>query len=1127
MNNQLHQKTENQKTEDLLQLYKFMVASREVDIIESELVNSGEANFLASSKGHEGCAIFAPFLIKSDYLHCHYRDKALMLARGISPTMFFYSALAKAESHSSGRQMVSHMSAPELNITSIVAAVGSNALQATGVASAIKNNPDNPIVICLIGDGTTQQGEVLEAIAEATRSNLPLLFVVHDNHYAISTKTTGKTFFSLPNDSHPQSFYGVPIHHIDGVNIFDSYNTIEHIIDNMRFNKSPQIIILNVDRLDNHSNADDQKLYRSDEEILNSKNNDPLVFAYNYLSQIGVSLDKIHQAKEEAILEVRNAIHTARSGSIPQICIDAINPLPDYQSLNITEYRGTKNNTTSQIDPEKRYTMLEAMRETFNYHLKTNPEVYLFGEDIEDKKGDVFGVTKGLSTKYPNQVKNSPLSESTIIGMSIGMALTKKIPVAFIQFADFLAPAFNQIYTELATMYWRTNGGWNTPVIIFAACGGYRPGLGPFHSQTNEATYAHIPGIDVFMPSNAADAAGLLNAAFHSHRPSLFLYPKKLLNNSGITDTTSRDIERHIVPIGVGRIIAHGQDITMVAWGNTVSLCIEVANTLEEHDISCEIIDLRTIKPFDKKLILQSTAKTKHLLVVHEDNMMCGVGSEILAFVMENSKIPIKAKRIARPDTYTPCNFINQMEILPSYETILEGACQILGYDIQWNIDNNLDDTLYYVNVIGASPSDESILITHIYVKVGDVVNTQDRLVDIEASKASGEILSPTSGVVHEIMVTQDEKALVGSILLTLKIDRNTQNQIKNITKTPIIKKQINNYTSPMSHANKNNIHKVGINIPLFQTGSRLVKNDELLKQFPGFNNDDIVQRTGIYQRYWLDDNENILDIAANVTHRTLEKYQLQLADIDMIICATCTQDVYKSPSMACLILNKLYKIYGEHSLIAYDINAACSGYLYALQNATDYLKTRPDKRVLLITAEYLSNHINIKDFDTAFLFGDGVTATIISGENYLDSTFATVDNIYLSGIGESGDILNISCDKSVGIKLSGKKLFTFAVKSMANATKKCCEQHGVTLSDIDVVIPHQANQRIIDAIEHRLKIKSGSMYSNVAKYGNTSSCSIPIAMNESLDNCTSGNTILLAAFGGGFTFGSVILTCR
>ncbi|MFN8770412.1 MAG: beta-ketoacyl-ACP synthase 3 [Neisseriaceae bacterium] len=1111
----------NQKQKILIELYGFMVASRESDIVESELVNSGEANFLASSKGHESGVIFAPFLNKSDYLHCHYRDKALMLARGIKSEMFFYSALTKAESHSAGRQMVSHMSAPELNITSIVAAVGSNALQAAGVAHAIKDQPDNPIVLCVVGDGTTQQGEVFEAIAEAKRSTLPVLFVIQNNNFAISTRTTGKTFFSLPDGTNPSSFYDIPITYIDGIDIFKSYDVIEKTIANMREDRKPQFIVLNLERLDNHSNADDQKLYRTVDEIELSNNNDPITKAYNSLIEIGVSSEILDTTKNSVIEKVRLAIDVARKGTQPKSCFDASAELPAELQSTALEYRGDFN------DPD-RYTMLEAMREVFNHHLVNDPNVYLLGEDIEDKKGDVFGVTKGLSTKYPNQVKNSALSESTIIGVSIGMALAGKRPVAFIQFADFIAPAFNQIYTELATMYWRTNGSWQSPVIIFAACGGYRPGLGPFHSQTNEATYAHIPGIDVYMPSNAADAAGMLNAAFKSNRPSMFLYPKKLLNNGSISDTTSRDIYKHLIPIGKARVERSGTDLTMVAWGNTVSLCKEVSDTLEVHGVSCEIIDLRSIKPYDKDLIIRSVEKTKRLIVVHEDNITCGVGGEIIATVVENCKTAIRAKRVARLDTYTPCNFINQLEVLPTYEKILTVACELLDFTLTWQQEENHDQSIYNVEVIGASPSDESVLINTIFVKIGDNIKSGDKLVDIEASKAAGEILSPCSGIVEEIMVNESERAIVGNILLKIKLQEGLTNQSQQQRAKPILIRNNSKANLSMNVTSVGGLYPVGINVPAFKTGSRLVKNAELLSNFPDYNNEDIIKRTGISQRYWInEEDEDIIDIAANSAIKALNDSNLKLSDINAIICSTCTPNKYLSPSTACLILEKLYKVFGEHSILAYDINAACSGFIFALQNAKDYLQTRPNERVLLITAEYLSKRVNPKDFDTAFIFGDAATATIVSGNDYIENCKATIEQIYLTSIAENGDILNVPTIDEKGINLQGKKLFNFAVKSMAMAAHKCCQSENIGLNDINLIIPHQANQRIIDAIEQRLHIKNGSMYSNIGKYGNTSSCTIPIAISETLHQTKRDDKILLAAFGGGFTVASALLKVR
>lgn len=1102
----------------LLKLYQNMLASREVDIIETELVNSGEANFLASSKGHEGSAILATFLQKSDWVHCHYRDKALMLARGIESEMFLYSALAKAESHSHGRQMVSHMSAPELNVLSIVGPVGNNALQAAGIAHTIKDSSDKPIVICSFGDGTSQQGEVLEAIAEAVRCNLPILFFIHNNNLAISTRTSGNTFFSLPDGSNPSHFYSVPITQIDGINPFQDIDTVGGLISQMRLDRAPQIIVFNVDRLDNHSNADDQKLYRADNEIEISRKNDPLVTSFEFLKELGCSSEEIIEIGRVTKENVRKALDKARLGHEPVATFVAEKELDDSVSYNADEYRG-------DFHADDRLTMLEAMRQVFNHQLKTDERVCLLGEDIEDDKGDVFGITKGLSTLFPGRVKNTALSESTIAGLACGMSMVGKKPVAFIQFADFMPLAYNQIFTEIATMYWRTNGGWQCPVIIFAACGAYRPGLGPFHSQTNEATYAHIPGLDVYMPSNAADAAGMLNAAFKSNRPSVFLYPKKLLNNSGVLDTTSLDVAKQVVPIGRAHIVKSGSDITLVGWGNTVSLCKEAATILETVGADAEVIDLRTIKPYDVNTILSSVEKTSKLIVVHEDNLTCGVGGDIIASIVERSKHYIQVKRITRGDTFTPCNFVNQLEVLPSVEKILNSACEFLDIDIKWENENVDDDSIFNIEVIGASPSDESVLINEIHVKVGDHVKSGDILVDIEASKASGEILSPYAGVVAEINVIKAERSFVGSSLLKLKLAESVKKVSQIKKKIPVLTRKIIAHENIKNTNGVKQLFDVGITVPEFKTGSKKITNDVILANFPEFNNADIVKRTGIETRYWLEDGESIVNIGADVVKTALIKNNLQLNNINLIICATCSPEKYQSPSMACLILEKLYKTYGEISIPAFDLNAACSGYIYALQSAKDYLQTRPNERVLLITAESLSNRVNKKDMATAFLFADAATATIVSGENHIYESTAILNHTHLSAIAENGDVLNVPANEAHAIKLDGKRLFTFAVKDMSMVMQKCCQKVGVELNDMSLIVPHQANQRIINAIEHRLHLNPGTLYSNITHFGNTSSCTIPIALSETIEKLNKTEKIALAAFGGGFTSAAAILT--
>lgn len=1104
----------------LIRCYKKMYNARLIDDTEMGLVKSGKANFLASSAGHEGAAIFNELLILEDWLHCHYRDKPLMHARGIAPEVFFYTSLTKAEGVSYGRQMVIGVSAKKHNIVSVITPVGNQALSSVGIAHSIKNKPKKPIVYCGMGDGTTQQGEVLEAFAEAKRYNLPVLFVVQDNGLAISTRTQGKTFYSLPDNKKVNYFYDIPITYIDGTRPLEQFRTIKAIISNIRQTRSPQIIIFRLERLKSHSNADDHTSYRSEQELTVIAKADPIVLSREYLLTLGVEELTLKSLEEQSKKTIKKAIEMALKGSTPEPCFDAEKPFPKIiLSRYVREYRG-------DFSQKIRLGMGAAMREVFRHRLLNDKNVYLLGEDIEDNKGDVFGVTRGLSTQFPGRVVNSPLAEATIVGVCIGMALTGKRPVAFMQFADFMPPAYNQIFTELSTMYWRSNGDWDCPVIIFAACGGYRPGLGPFHAQTNEATFAHIPGLDVYMPSNASDAAGMLNAAFDSGRPSIFLYPKKLLNSDNIEDTTSIDVDKQIIPVSKARIVKSGIDITLIGWGNTVSLCQEVASTLETVGIDSEVIDLRMIKPYDFQTIITSAEKTGRLIVTHEDNLTCGLGGEIISSVAEYAKTKVKFKRITRSDTYVPCNFENQLEVLPSYERILTAAAELLDLSLRWEtVKSYNNDTIYDVPVIGPSPSDESILITEIYVKIGDEIKVGEKIVDIEASKSTGEILSPIKGIVEKIYVRSSGRATVGKRLIRLSVPK--ENGIKQKQpKKPILTRKI--YDKPDQKNTFNSLRPVGISLPCFYTGSRVVKNKDLLENFPNHSSEDIINRTGIEQRFWLDDNENILDLAANAARDTLNKNQLNLIDIDMIICSTCTPDSYLSPSMACLILEKLYRIYdGEHKIPAFDINAACSAYLYGLQIARDYLQTRPSKRILLITAEYMTRRLDIKDFNTAFLFGDAATATIINGNNYMDESLASIDEVLLTTIAEDGHTLNIPASDTRYIQLKGKKLFTFAVRTMSMVMHQCCQKYGIALNKIDLMIPHQANQRISNAVEKYLKIKPGTLYSNINYYGNTSSCTIPIALNETLARQGSNKKIALCAFGSGFTAAAALITTK
>lgn len=1102
----------------LLDQYRVMVLAREIDRLEKELTLRGEAFFHVAGRGHEAAAVLAEHLIGEDYLHCHYRDKALMLARGITPKAFFDSLYCKDASHSRGRQMSAHMSDRQLNIMSIVGPVGNNALQAVGAAAALKKQPENPIVLCSIGDGATQQGEFLEACAEAVRSQLPVLFFVEDNRWAISTNTSEATFYSYPSGE-ADAFYGMPIHRIDGRSVLATDAAIGPIIQSMRNTREPAIVVFEVDRLTNHTNADDQTIYRSADDIATAQETgDPVLKLAGDLIEAGVSQQELTAIEEQATNEVRVAEAASADGPEPTSFPAAAKVLP--QELTHIDFEQVGD------ESEPRLTMREALRSTLEWHLTNNENVNLFGQDIEDPKGDVFGVTKGLSTRFGDRVKNSALTESTIIGVSIGRALAGERPVAFLQFADFLPLAYNQLASELGSLFWRTDGDWQAPVIVMVACGGYRPGLGPFHAQTLESIVAHIPGVDVVMPSTAGDAVGLLNAAFASQRPTLFFYPKTCLND--IQNTTSANVSKQLTPLGRAKVLRSGRDITLVGWGNSARLCVKAGDELERAGIDAEVIDLRSIAPWDRTAVVASAEKTARLIVVHEDNQTCGFGAEVLSTVAEKARTPVSMRRVARPDTYVPCNFANQIDILPSLRRVVSEAADLLDLDVDWIDPPEPTAGEQYVEAIGSGPADETVIVVELLAEKGDIIERGSEVALLEATKSVFELTSPINGTIAEVLVKEGDTIPVGSPIfrmagatagkrkkpITVEVPgepRFTSRTRTNVVRMPQITRKTRSLTVGLSHI-------------AVEKGSRAVSNDEILR---GLRTDisgdmtsaDILRRTGIESRRWLGKEETAISMAIKACRQTLETEGLSAGDIDLVICATTSPDVV-TPSMACRILSGLTQGDNEARMQAYDINAACSGYLYALQNGFDYLQSRPDGRVLVVTAEALSPLLNLQDVDTAIIFGDAASATVLYGEDSADRAKAILRRPELSAKCDVEEALSVPLADG-HIRMTGKTVFREAVRAMMASLNRVCRQEELAIDDLDLVAPHQANQRILDAIQTRIK---PPVYSNIRQHGNTSSTSIPLCLSELLPTRSGGETWGLCAFGGGFTFGAGIL---
>ncbi|NQZ55907.1 MAG: beta-ketoacyl-ACP synthase 3 [Lentisphaeraceae bacterium] len=1095
-----------------MSLYRSMLTARIIDKYEDKFTSNGNAFFHVSGAGHEATAALAPFLIPEDYLHLHYRDKALMLARGITTQMFFHSLFCKDASHSRGRQMSAHLSNRELNVMSLVGPVGNNALQAVGAAHTLKGKENNPLAVCSMGEGTSQEGEVLEAIAEAVRAQLPVLFLVQDNSFAISTLTKGQTFYSNPAGEQ-DSFYSMPITRVNGQSVTESSDAFASITGEIRNGSGPQVIVFQGERLSSHSNADDHKIYR-DEQVLEDINNsaDPLKIFEAQLAELHGSavLDKI---REEIEAEINAAADLSIRSADPQPIFTASKELPERFFDKKNEYRGEQG--------VHDLTMLEAIREVLRDKLATNDKVTLFGEDLEDPKGDVFGITKSLSTQFPGRVMNSALTESTIVGVSAGRALAGEHPVAFLQFADFLPIALNQIITEIATMHWRTDGDWQVPMIIMITCGGYRPGLGPFHAQTFEALATHTPGLDVFMPSSAGDAAGMLNTAFESGRPTLFFYPKSCLNET--ENATSKDVAKQFVPLGAARTLRTGKDITLIGWGNTVSRCVKAADALDEAGFSADVLDLRSLAPWDREAVFASAKKTGRVIVTHEDNLSCGMGAEILASISENVDIPLKVARVTRPDTFVPCNFANQLEVLPSFKRILEKACDLLGATVEWEQPPAPEAGINLIEAIGTSPSDESIKIIEWFIEEGDEIEEGQEIALFEANKATAELLAPFDAEVLELLVDEDETVTVGTPIIKAKTGEDTIPKPVTFERpgTPHIKR-LQVKKSVAVEVNKTlSLPAQIVGVAAVQ-GSKTIHNDELIANFEGKTSEEIIQMTGIETRQQIVEGETILSLSIKAAQQVLDKTGLKIDEIDAIICSTGTPDIV-TPSLACRVLYELSE--GQRlTAQAHDISAACSGYIYGLQNAYDILAQNENANVLLITAEVLSPLLDEKDFSTAIIFGDAATASIISNKASL-SNGLLLDRPQLSALGEDGSSLFVPTSLEGGfVKMQGKKVFVEAVKQMSIMLEKSCNDAGITRAELDLIIPHQANQRIIDAISKRNNLRDGQVYTNIRNTGNTSSNSIPLCLAKIWDDFKEGQNVGLCAFGGGFTFGAVTL---
>ncbi len=595
---------------DKLRLLTTMLESRHADLREQNLNRQGKGHFHVSGMGHEALAAVSMQMEPDDYIVPYYRDRGLVLGRGLTTRDLALEYFAKRKTGSGGRMMPSHYSNADLHIWSVPTPTGSQLLPACGMAWGVKLDEKKSIVVTTVGDAATRQGDFFEAVCFAKEKKLAVLFLVEDNAYGISSPTRKINPLALdvlqPNDWRV----------IDGHDAEKVYDASAEAMKHLRAGDGPVFFWLMMERLSSHTSSDDQKLYRSADELAMLEEKDPVKVWKDHLIE-----ERLITAEEFGRLE------TEIKERIRQEYLDAEkaeDPSPKELEANVRQPAPELND---EILPPGKYRIGDTINQTLRAGLQKDSRRIIFGEDIEDPKGGVFRLTQKLSSEFPKQVFNSPLAESTILGVACGLASYGKRPVFELQFIDFIYPGFNQLVTNISTLRWRSFGNWKCPAVFYAPYGAYLPGGSLWHSQANESAFAHYPGLNVVIPSTPEDAAGLLWTAMHGEDPVIFLIPKHMF-------WAERESSEPIraVPFGRARKHRNGSDVTLVAWGNTVEKSLEALEKIGSQT-SVELIDLRSIVPWDKKMIEESVRKTRRLIIVQEDTENCSVGQMIIAHI--------------------------------------------------------------------------------------------------------------------------------------------------------------------------------------------------------------------------------------------------------------------------------------------------------------------------------------------------------------------------------------------------------------------------------------------------------------------------------------------------------------
>lgn len=648
-----------------LKTLRLLYLSRYTDEKMAKLSKQNKGGtFQLSSAGHElvGTVCAQHLQPGKDWGLAYYRDQPFALSFGADLTELFGVFMGRAtKNHSGGRMMPHHYSDRALRLVCQSSVVGSQFLHGAGRGLAIKNLGKDEVVYVSAGDGATSQGDFHEALNFCAIHSLPVIFVIQNNGWAISVPVEEQTAGGSIADV-CRGYHGMSVHDIDGTD-YDALNeAMGTAVSKARAGDGPSVLIAHVPRLAAHSNSDDPKKYKTEADHAGDHARDPIT---RYEQWTGLSAEELQEIQKDVHAQVEAAAEAADALPFPEkgsgakhVFKDFTPPLPLSGEVEATG---------------EKIVMMDGINHALDEEMTLDPHVVVFGQDVARGKGGVFGITRGLTEKHgEHRCFNTPLAESTIVGIAIGLAFDGlHKPVAEIQFADYAWTAMNQLINEAASIHYRSAGEWEMPIVVRMPYGGYIQG-GPYHSQSLEGYLTHCPGLKVVIPSHAADAKGLLKSAIRDPNPVVFLEHKGLYRQQKFCGRAEPSKET-LIPFGQAATVREGSDVTVVAWGMMVMMAWEAAEKLALEGISVEVIDLRTLVPLDSATIMASVKKTGKLLIVHEAARNCGFGAEIAARVSEEAFNYLDAPiyRVCGLDAPVPYSKPLESEVLPQLDELL------------------------------------------------------------------------------------------------------------------------------------------------------------------------------------------------------------------------------------------------------------------------------------------------------------------------------------------------------------------------------------------------------------------------------------------------------------------------